>query len=299
VTVYRFVARERAQHRLVTLCRVLGVSRAGFLAWLTRPASARALADVRLAATIRAIHQASRGTYGGPRVHAELRAAGVAVGRKRVARLMRGAGLVGVHRRRRARVEPKLSVTGLGLPPDLVRRDFRRRGPDRLWVADITYLPTAAGFLYLATVLDAWSRRVVGWSMAPHLRTELVVAALDAAVRARRPGPGLIFHSDRGTQYTSVSLGDRLAAAGIAASVGSPGSAYDNALAESFFASLETELIDRSTWLTHDQARLDVFDWVEAFYNRVRRHSALGYLAPVEFERRYRPEAPVLATDRP
>lgn len=298
MTVYRFVARERANHRLVRLCRLLGVSRSGFLAWTARPGSARAAADAELRDRIATIHRASRGTYGVPRVHAELRAQGIRVGRKRVARLMREAGLVGVHRRRRSRVAPR----PLGRPwlaPDLVRRQFRAAGPDRLWVADITYLPTAAGFLYLATVLDAWSRRVVGWSMAPHLRTELVLDALNAAVTARRPGPGLVFHSDRGTQYTSLALGTRLAEAGIVPSMGSPGSAYDNALAESFFASLETELIDRSTWATHDQARLDVFDWLEAFYNRVRRHSALGHLAPVEFERRYRPEALTIATDRP
>ncbi len=297
--MYRFVARERASHHVVTLCRVLGVSRAGFHAWASRGTSARAAADAGLLDRIRIIHRASRGTYGVPRVHAELAATGIRVGRKHVARLMRAAGLVGVHRRRRAWVVPRPKVAGLGLAPDLVRRNFRASGPDRLWVADITYLPTQAGFLYLATVLDAWSRRVVGWSMAPHLRTELVVDALDAAVVARRPRPGLVFHSDRGTQYTSVALGTRLADAGIAASVGAPGSAYDNALAESFFATLETELIDRNAWATHDEARVDVFDWLETFYNPLRRHSSLGNLAPVEFERRYRQASAAIATDRP
>jgi putative transposase len=289
VTVYRFVARERASHHLVTVCRVLGVSRAGYLAWAARDPADRPAADARLLAAIGAIHRASRGTYGGPRVHAELRASGIRVGRKRVARLMRAAGLVGVHRRRRARVTPR-PVRSVSLAPDLVRRNFRAPGPDRLWVADITYLPTDVGFLYLAAVVDAWSRRVVGWSMAAHLRTELVVDALDAAVTARRPRPGLIFHSDRGTQYTSLALGARLAETGIAPSVGAPGSAYDNALVESFFASLETELIDRSRWASHAAARADVFDWLERFYNRTRRHSALGYLSPAEFERRYRQE---------
>lgn len=297
MSVYRFVAREKANHHVVTLCRALGVSRAGFLAWTSRGPSARAAADTRLLETIRVVHRASRGTYGVPRVHAELADRGLHVGRKRIARLMRAAGLVGVHRRRRARVvarpEPRHHA------PDLVHRNFRAPGPDRLWVADITYLPTRAGFLYLATVLDAWSRRVVGWSMAPHLRTELVLDALDAAVIARRPRPGLVFHSDRGTQYTSVSLAARLADAGIAASVGAPGSAYDNALAESFFASLETELIDRSAWATHDQARLAIFDWLEAFYNPIRRHSSLGNLAPIEFERRYRQHDRAIAIDRP
>ena len=297
MTVYRFVARERASHHLATLCRVLGVSRAGFLAWADRRPSARAVSDARLLARIQTIHRASRGTYGAPRIHAELLAEGERVSRKRVARLMRAAGLSGVHRRRvRVRARPEPART---LAPDLVRRNFRATGPDRLWVADITYLPTAAGFLYLATVLDAWSRRVVGWSMAAHLRTELVTDALAAAVAARRPRPGLIFHSDRGTQYTSLALGTRLGDAGIAASVGAPGSAYDNALAESFFATLETELIDRNTWATRDEARLAVFDWLETFYNPVRRHSSLGNLAPIEFERRYRQLEPASATHRP
>jgi len=296
VSVYRFVAREKASHHVTSLCRVLGVSRAGFLAWASRGPSARAAADVRLLGTIREVHRASRATYGVPRVHAELAERGIRVGRKRIARLMRQAGLVGVHRRRRARVVPRPEVRLL--PPDLVRRNFRAPSPDRLWVADITYLPTQAGFLYLATVLDAWSRRVVGWSMAPHMRTELVLDALDAAVTARRPRPGLVFHSDRGTQYTSVALGTRLAEADIAASVGAPGSAYDNALAESFFATLETELIDRTAWLTHDQARADIFDWLETFYNPIRRHSSLGNLAPIEFERRYRQLEKPITTDR-
>ena len=154
-------------------------------------------------------------------------------------------------------------------------------------MADITSVPTAAGFLHLAAIVDAWSRRVVGWSMADHLRTELVIAALDAALAARRPGPGLVHHSDRGTQYTSIALGGRLAEAGICPSVGAPGSAYDNALAESFFASLETELIDRTAWHSHAEARAALFDWIERFYNRTRRHSALDYLSPDEFERRH------------
>jgi putative transposase len=190
-------------------------------------------------------------------------------------------------------VRPRPPFRAATTAPDLVRRNFRASGPDRLWVADITYLPTAAGVLYLATVVDAWSRRVVGWSMAAEQRAELVIAALDAALAARRPGPGLIHHSDRGTQYTSVALGTRLAELGIAASVGAPGTAYDNALAESFFASLETELIDRSVWTTHGQARAAVFDWIERFYNPIRRHSALGHLSPAEFERRYRPRTSV------
>jgi putative transposase len=287
VTVYRFVERERARHHLVTLCRVLGVSPSGYRAWVAPRADGRARADAELLERIRKIHRASRGTYGSPRVHAELRAEGTRVGCKRVARLMRSAGLVGVHRRRRATPRPRRPFRSATTAPDLVRRDFRASAANRLWVADITDLPTEAGALHLAAIVDAWSRRAVGWSMADHLRAELVVAALDVALNGRRPGPGLVHHSDRGTQYTSVALGTRLVEAGIAPSMGSPGTAYDNALAESFFASLETELIDRSSWKTHAEARLAVFEWIEVFYNRVRRHSALGYLSPTEFERRH------------
>jgi putative transposase len=288
VTVYRFVEREKASFHLVTMCRVLGVCPSGYRSWERGPATVRAGADGALTEAIRVIHARSRRTYGAPRVHAALRAEGWRVGRKRVARLMRADGLVGVHRRRRtaptARPAPRAATTA----PDLVRRDFSTDAPDRLWVADITYLPTREGFLYLAAIVDAFSRRVVGWSMADHLRTGLVLDALEAALAARDPGAGLVHHSDRGTQYTSLALGTRLAEAGIAASMGAPGTAYDNALAESFFASLETELIDRSAWATHGQARMAVFDWIERFYNRVRIHSALGYLSPDEFERRYR-----------
>ena len=287
MTVFRFVARERASFPVAMLCRVLGVSPSGYWAWLARPPGARATSDDALIERIRAIHAASRGTYGVPRVHAELTADGIGCGRKRVARLMRDAGLAGVHRRRSIRTTRR--EPGVTPAPDLVERDFSAAGPDRLWVADITYLPTLAGFLYLAAIIDAWSRRVVGWSMAGHMRTELVTAALDMALARRRPTPGLIHHSDHGSQYTSLAFGRRLAEAGIAPSMGSVGDAYDNAMAESFFASLESELIDRSAWATRGQARLAVFDYIEVFYNRQRRHSSLGYLSPDAFERRYRP----------
>jgi putative transposase len=293
VTVYRFVDRARAAHHLATLCRVLGVSRAGFYAWTARPPGPRSHGDAELSELIRSIHTASRGTYGAPRIHAVLRARGVRAGRKRVARLMAAAGLVGVHRRRRARPTRRLPARAATVAPDLVRRRFRATAPDRLWVADITELPTGEGPLYLAAVVDVFSRACVGWSMADHARTELVLSALDAAIHARRPRPGLIHHSDRGTQYTSVALGARLAASGIAPSMGMPGSGLDNALAESFFASLETELTDRTSWPTRASARLAVFDWIECFYNRTRIHSGIANLSPAEFERRYR-----LATSR-
>jgi putative transposase len=293
VTVFRFVEQEKAIFPVVTMCRVLGVSPSGYWAWRVRPASARHRSDARITARIRAIHTMSRRTYGAPRVHAELRDEGIPCGRKRVARLMRRAELVGVHRRRTfhtTRRDPTAT-----LAPDLVERDFHPDAPDRLWVADITYLPTGSGFVYLAAIIDACSRHVVGWSMARHMRTELVTAALDMALGRRQPSPGLIHHSDHGSQYTSLEFGRRLRASGIAASMGSVGDCYDNAMAESFFATLETELIDRTTWGTADDARLAVFDYIEVFYNRQRRHSALGFLSPAEFERRYRQQQPLAA----
>ena len=286
MTVFRFVEREMANHPVARMCRLLGVSPSGFWAWRIRPVSARATHDAALARQIARVHAASRAIYGVPRVHAELRAQGFACGRKRVARLMAAQGLVGVHRRRHVRTT--LSDPWASPAPDLVQRHFASDRPDRLWVADITELPLRTGSLFLAAIIDAFSRAVVGWSMAGHLRAELVVSALDTAILRRRPGPGLVHHSDQGTQYTSLAFGARLREAGIAISMGSVGDAYDNAMAESFFASLETELIDRTAWHTADEARRDVFDYIETFYNRVRRHSALGYLSPAEYERRYR-----------
>jgi putative transposase len=278
--VYRFVDRERARHHVTTLCRVLGVSRGGYHGWTRRPTGARAAGDAILARRIATIHAASRGIYGAPRVHAELRRQGIRVGRKRVARLMRVACLVGVHRRRRARPTPRAIPRAATTAPDLVRRRFATEAPNRLWVADITELPTREGPLYLAAIVDAFSRACIGWSMTEHLRASLVLGAVDAALARRRPVRGLIHHSDRGTQYTSVALGARLAQEGIAASMGVPGSGLDNALAESFFASLETELIDRCVWFTRAEARAAAFDWIERFYHPVRLHSAIGYISP-------------------
>jgi putative transposase len=288
VTVYRFVDEEKAAFPVTTMCRLLGVSPSGFWAWTTRPPSARARADAALTGEIRRIHERSRGTYGVPRVHAELADEGTRCSRKRVARLMRLAGIEGVHRRRVTRTTVR--DRDAAPAPDLVERDFRADRPDRLWVADITYVPTWSGFLYVAVVVDACSRMVVGWSMAGHLRTELILRALDMAISRRRPATGLVHHSDRGTQYTSLAFGRRCRESGIAQSMGSTGDAYDNAMAESFFASLETELIDRSSWRTRADAKLAVFDYIEAFYNPIRRHSSLGQISPTEFERRYRSE---------
>jgi putative transposase len=286
--MFRFVEREKAHHPVRTLCRLLEVSASGYWAWRRRGVSLRAMSDDQLTVRIRQAHAASRGTYGAPRIHAELRAAGIGCGRKRVARLMRRAGLAGVHRRRCVRTTIRDAAAAPA--PDLVGRRFARDAPDRLWVADITYLPPRAGFGYLAAILDAWSRRVVGWALANHLRTPLVSAALAMAVARRQPAAGLIHHSDHGVQYTSLAFGQRLVEAGIAPSMGSIGDAYDIAMAESFFATLEAELTDRRDWDTVDQAGRDVADYIEAFYNPRRRHSALGYLSPAEFEWRYRPQ---------
>ncbi len=294
MSVYRFVEAEKAVFPITTMCRVLEVSASGYFAWRRRGPSARALSDATLTELIRAIHVRSRGTYGVPRVHAELLFDhGLRVGRKRVARLMRDAGLEGVHRRRAFKTTKR--DRDAAPAPDLVQRQFAPPGPDQLWVADITYLPTWSGFLYLAVVVDAWSRAVVGWSMAGHLRTELIIDALEMALWRRPAASGVIFHSDRGTQYTSLAFGRRCREAGIVASMGSVGDAYDNAVAESFFATLETELIDRTSWRTRADARLAVLDFIEAWYNPHRRHSFIGQLSPAEFERRYRSAQPPAA----
>jgi putative transposase len=264
------------------MCRVLEVSTSGYYAWRKRPASKRAQADAVLLRQIRTAHEVSRGTYGAPRIHAELAAAEIRVGRKRVARLMGVAGVVGVSRRRWITTTTRSNAARPA--PDLVQRVFRADGPNRLWVADATYIPTWAGFLFLAIVLDVFSRKVVGWAMATHLRTELMLEALDMALGQRRP-EGVIHHSDQGTQYTSIAFGLRCQAAGVRPSMGSVGNAYDNAMAESFFATLECELLDRQRFATPAEAEPVVFEWIEGWYNPHRRHSSLGYRSPNEFER--------------
>jgi putative transposase len=245
----------------------------------------RARANAQLSARITQIHQASRGTYGALRVRAELVAQGVACGHNRVARLMRQVGLSGCHRRRPARVHTTRRDPTATPAPDLVQRHFVARGPNQLWLADITYLPTEQeGFLYLAVIRDAWSRRVVGWSMQAHLHTELIVAALQMAIGIRRPAVGLIHHSDHGCHYTSLLFGEWLQAAGIRPSMGTVGDCSDNAMVESFFATLECELLAQRRFRTHAEARATVFEWLEVVYNRQRRHSALGYVAPTAYE---------------
>jgi putative transposase len=263
------------------MCRVLGVSSSGYHAWVKRRPSQRAETDAVLIAAIRAAHTASRGTYGAPRIHAELAAKGIRVGCKRVARLMTQAGLAGVCRRRFVTTTVK---DGGRQAPDLVERNFTAAAPDRLWVADITYVPTWAGFLYLAVVLDVFSRRIVGWSMATTLARQLVLDALNMALATRRPRD-VIHHSDQGSQYTSIEFGRRCREAGVRPSMGSVGDAYDNAMCESFFATLECELLDRCRFKTQADARRAVFEFIEGFYNPRRRHSSIGYLSPVDYER--------------
>ena len=281
---FRLVEAERAEHPVSLLCSVLHVTRQGFYAWRSRPPSRRELEDRELERLIRHVFCESRETYGAPRVHAELQDEyGLRVSRKRVARLMRQLGIEGVSRRGKRKL-PARAASEAPAAPDLVRRDFRSSGPDRLWVADITYVPTWEGFLFLACVVDAWSRRCVGWSMRADLRSELVIDALGMAVQRRRPNGRGIHHSDRGSQYTSLAFGKTLSDAGVLPSMGRRGDAFDNALMESFFATLETELIDRHTFKTRDQARLELFHYLEGFYNPRRRHSALGYQSPERFE---------------
>ena len=269
-------------HPTATMCRVLGVSASGYYGWRQRPPSARARADAELASRITAIHQRSRATYGAPRIQAELAAQGVRVGRKRVARLLRAAGLAGVSRRRW--VTTTVRDRNAGPAPDLVERNFDASRPNCLWVADITYIPTWAGFLYLAVVLDAFSRRIVGWAMETHLRTELVLKALNMALGQRRPDD-VIHHSDHGSQYTSFAFGKRCKQAGVRPSMGSVGDCFDNALCESFFATLECELLDRCHFKTQTEARMAIFEFIEGWYNPQRRHSALDYLSPINYER--------------
>jgi len=277
------VKANQATHSVGVMCRLLKISRSGFYAWLERPMSERDRTDLMLTGKIEAIHRRSKGVYGSPNIHAELADDhGIRVGRKRVARLMRAAGLRGATLRRHVvTTQPDFQAPRA---IDLVERRFYSEGPDRLWVADITYIPTWSGFLYLAMVMDVYSRRIVGWAMETHLRTELILAALNMAITQRKPTT-VIHHSDRGCQYTSYAFGKRCREADVMPSMGSVGDAYDNAMAESFFASLERELLDRRRFKTHAEAKMAVFEWIEGWYNPHRRHSSLGYRSPVNYER--------------
>ena len=274
---------NQAKFAVCTMCKILGVSRSGYYVWLREPLSKRAREDAALTERIRAIHAASDGNYGSPNVHAELRDEGTRVGRKRVARLMRKACIRGVSRRRGFIVTTHQD-SRYPPGPDLVQRRFVADKPNRLWVADITYVPTWKGFIFLAIVLDVWSRRIVGWAMGEQMTAELVVAALDMALAQRRP-KDVVHHSDRGRQYASIAFNERCRAAGVRTSMGRVGDAYDNAMAESFFATLECELIERRSFHTKAEARLALFTYIEGWYNSRRRHSGLGRVSPINFER--------------
>lgn len=279
---YRLIEAEETSFPIQFMCRMLGVSRSGYYGWRGRPPSARNRVDGALTEKIREIHERSRHTYGSPRVHAELRALGTRCGRKRVERLMRKSGLQGCMRGRRRRGTTRRGKRSSA--EDLVKRKFAAAEVDRVWVADITYVATAEGFLYVAFIPDVHSRKIVGWAMEDHLRTELVVDALRMAVWRRKPAPGLVHHSDQGVQYTSLSFSERLREVGIEPSMGRTGSALDNAMAESFVSTLKAELVSDLQFPSRQAAKTAIFEYLEAFYNTRRLHSALGYRSPVDFE---------------
>jgi transposase InsO family protein len=292
VATYRFIHAEEAlgTWSVRRMCSALRVHRSGYYAWRDGPPSSHAAEDARLVVHIKAIHRRSRGTYGAPRVHAELVAEGHHVGRHRVARLMREQGLAGIPKKR-------FKVTtdsdhDAPIAPNLLDRDFAASAPNRAWVGDITYLRTRHGWAYLAVLIDLHSRKVVGWSVADHMRTELVEDALQMAVATRAPEPGLVHHTDRGVQYASGAYQGRLAQLGAQVSMSRKGDCWDNAVAESFFGTLEQELVGQSDrWEDADAVRTAVGDYIHCFYNAVRRHKTLGQRSPVEFEAQAREEA--------
>jgi putative transposase len=284
VSVFRFIATEKASHSITTMCRVLEVSRSGYHAWTGRPLGPRAVEDARLTARIRVLHKQRREVYGSPRIWSDLVVDdGERIGRKRVERLMRQAGLSGLTTKKWKATTVR--VPGVRVADDLLDRNFAAGAPNRCWVADITYLRSWEGWLYLVAVQDLYSRRIVGWAMADHLRAELVTDALEMALARRRPERGLIWHSDQGSQFVSLAFGQKARAAGIAQSMGSKGDCFDNAVAESFFATLKKELINRRSWPSKAELRSEVFDYIEVFYNRERRHSTLGQLSPADYEK--------------
>ena len=272
--------------QVAVACRVLGVSRSGYYKWLNRPVSERDRDNELLLKHITEIHAESRHTYGWPRVHAELTLGlGMNVNHKRVARLMRAAGLQGLYQRRR-RGGPRPEVT----EDDLVNRQFTVEAPNRLWLTDITEHPTQEGKVYCAAVMDAYSRRIIGWSIAHHMRTELVIESLGMAILRRNPaGDATVLHSDHGTQYTSWAFGQRVRKAGLLPSMGTIGDCYDNAMMESFWGTLQLEILDQRTWKTRDELANAIFEWIECWYNPERRHSSIGMLSPIDYELRYTP----------
>jgi transposase InsO family protein len=280
---FEFISAQKAHFPIEFMCEQLGVSRSGFYAWRERPESARQQEDQQLAEEVAQVHQESRGTYGSPRVHAEMRARGRKVSRKRVARLMKQQKLEARKKRRTVRTTD--SNHRQPVAPNILERDFSPVQPNSTWATDITYVWTGEGWLYLAVVLDLFSRMVVGWSMSQHIDTPLVLGALEMALEGRQPPEGLIHHSDRGSQYASTEYQQALASRGIQCSMSRKGNCWDNAVAESFFSTLKLELIYLTYFSTRHQARLEIFEYLEVFYNRRRRHSSLGYLSPWEYER--------------
>lgn len=281
---FQFIAEHCEQFEVTVMCRVLEVSRSGYYAWRKRPTSEREMADQALTEQIKVVHRNSQGTYGSPRIQAELAAEGVKVSRKRVARLMRQADLRGDDQGQAFKVVTTDANHDYPIAPNLLAQAFEAEHPDQVWLADITYIPTDEGWLYLAALLDMYSRRIVGWALSDSLHRQLVIDALQMALVTRQPSPGLTHHSDRGSQYASDDYQALLTKHQIVASMSRAGNCYDNAPMESFFASLKTERVHHRHYPTRAAARTDVFDYIEAFYNRFRRHSALDYLNPVAFE---------------
>jgi transposase InsO family protein len=282
---FEFILAEKASWPIAFMCDRLEVSKSGFYAWCGRPRSSRSLADQRLLAQIRVVHAESNGRYGSPRVHRELSAKGIQASKHRIARLMRENGLRG--RRRRRFRHTTDSNHAMPIAPNTLARDFTAQAPNEVWVTDITYIATREGWLYLAAILDLYSRRVVGWSMSERMTRQLVLDALSMAVRARTPPVGLLHHSDRGSQYASADYRAALAAAGMECSMSRKGDCWDNAVAESFFSTLKAELVHEADWATRVEARTAIFEYLEVFYNRRRRHSSIGYVSPVAFELSY------------
>jgi putative transposase len=282
--IYQFMAVHAGEFRVERMCRVLGVGRSGYYAWRSRPTSLRAEVDEGLLVKIREEYRSSRGTYGSPRIHAALHKQGVPCGRKRVARLMRLHKLTGQKRRKRHPVTTQRD--GKAIPaPNLLNQDFLASAPNQKWVSDITYIETAEGWLYLASILDLFSRKVVGWAMADHMETSLVEDALKMALLQRQPDAGLLHHSDQGRQYTSIAYQSRLSTSLCQVSMSRVGNCYDNAVMESFFGTLKSECATQP-FATRAQARTAIFEFIEAWYNRQRLHSSLDYLSPAEFERK-------------
>jgi len=278
-----FIEDRRADYPVRVLCDVLGVSPAGYYAWRTRPESPRSAANRDLVDDIHQVHREAHGRYGSPRIHAELRAQGRRASRGRIERLMRRHGIRAIMARPR-RVRTTDSRHNFAIAPNVLDRNFVATAPNRIWLADITYVETDQGWLYLATVLDLYSRKIVGWAMCDHLRADLPLAALRMAISAQRPDAGLIHHSDRGVQYASAEYRRVIQSAGFQASMSRKGDCYDNAPMESFFHTLKTELVHHQKYATREEARNDIFAYIEGFYNRTRRHSAIGYISPIEME---------------